>query len=570
MRRWRAALALPVAALLLVLAPVGAGAYKTPVESVDNGVIMDVSPSKILYRDPDFTPGGTLHIKDRATGAVEDVPPVPNRYPVRAFLSPHGAIFAGGSEQPNIGVSEWRDGTMIDHGPTSSPTTLRVAGDYAVWSELGGSGSFVSRRDLAAGTTVEIDPGFTNFDPEPAANGDVYYVATPVGANYDIFRWRDGIIEQLTDDAYWNYAPLTDGVNVAYTKAVPNPAGFGDKTAALMTPAGEEILFDEFRDNDAPSPRYDLAGGWAVFSRIGSVGEAQVWRRSPAGVMSQVSPSGSSWFLNGLGPSGDVWIGSPAHFLARLGAPLFDMGDENLGDTRFTRGGGDWTFMEGGRWFVTHGGTIFELTTGYPRPKGATPLRFSLITAYEPCQSATRMHGPPLAFPSCSPPQKSSQYLTVGTGDSNGQPAKSNGHVLMTTVTGNPSTPADEADIKLDIEITDVRRSDNLQDYTGELQVNGALRLTDRDTVAVAGGRTHGTMGEVGFPFTIPCFATADTTVGATCSLITTWDVGGQFVKEGRRSIWQIGALEVFDGGADGDADTEGNTLFARPGVFIP
>ena len=112
MRGWRAALALPLAALGLVLAPAGASAYQTPVESVDNGVIMDVSPSKILYRDPDFTPGGTLHIKDRATGAVEDVPPVPNRYPSKAFLSPHGVIFAGGDRLPQrrrVRVAGWND-----------------------------------------------------------------------------------------------------------------------------------------------------------------------------------------------------------------------------------------------------------------------------------------------------------------------------------------------------------------------------------------------------------------------------------------------------------------------------
>ena len=41
-------------------------------------------------------------------------------------------------------------------------------------------------------------------------------------------------------------------------------------------------------------------------------------------------------------------------------------------------------------------------------------------------------------------------------------------------------------------------------------------------------------------------------------------------VREGRRSIWEIGQVQVFDGGADGDADTADNTLFAVQGTFTP
>ena len=44
---------------------------------------------------------------------------------------------------------------------------------------------------------------------------------------------------------------------------------------------------------------------------------------------------------------------------------------------------------------------------GYPRPKGATPLRVSLVPAYQECTSPDKTHGAPLAFPSCSPQQAS-------------------------------------------------------------------------------------------------------------------------------------------------------------------
>ena len=51
---------------------------------------------------------------------------------------------------------------------------------------------------------------------------------------------------------------------------------------------------------------------------------------------------------------------------------------------------------------------------GYPRPKGATPFRASLVPAYIACASPNRTHGPPLAFASCSPPQQRSAVLTTG------------------------------------------------------------------------------------------------------------------------------------------------------------
>ena len=44
----------------------------------------------------------------------------------------------------------------------------------------------------------------------------------------------------------------------------------------------------------------------------------------------------------------------------------------------------------------------------YPRPKGAGPLRVSLVPAYDECTAPNREHGPPLAYPSCNPPAQSS------------------------------------------------------------------------------------------------------------------------------------------------------------------
>ena len=71
---------------------------------------------------------------------------------------------------------------------------------------------------------------------------------------------------------------------------------------------------------------------------------------------------------------------------------------------------------------------------------------------------------------------------------------------------------------------------------------------------------------------TIPCAATAsDTQAGATCAVNTTANaVAPGAITSGDRTIWQLGQLEVYDGGTDGDAETDGNTVFLRQGIFVP
>ena len=108
----------------------------------------------------------------------------------------------------------------------------------------------------------------------------------------------------------------------------------------------------------------------------------------------------------------------------------------------------------------------------------------------------------------------------------------------------------------------------DLSDYTGELEALLTLRITDRYN-----GRDNddpATVTDIPFPFSVPCSATGGSQ-GATCSVTTSVDgVTPGVAREGRRAVWEIGQVQVFDGGADGDADTADNTLFAVQGTFTP
>jgi hypothetical protein len=204
----------------------------------------------------------------------------------------------------------------------------------------------------------------------------------------------------------------------------------------------------------------------------------------------------------------------------------------------------------------------------YVRPKGASPTRLSLVPGYPPCTAPDRAHGAPLAFSSCSNPPLASSTLTAGTPDANGAAANFVGSVTLTTIIGRPRCC--DTDVKINASLTDVRRATDLTDYTGQLQLQLPLRITDK--VNDVDGVQPGTMTDYTFRVTIPCAATSNTGVGSTCSVSTAANVlvpGA--VPDGRRTIWALGQVAVYDGGPDGDVSTPtGDTVFAKQGVFVP
>ena len=207
--------------------------------------------------------------------------------------------------------------------------------------------------------------------------------------------------------------------------------------------------------------------------------------------------------------------------------------------------------------------------SGYPRPKGATPLRAALVPAFLKCNAGNRVHGGSLAYASCNPPTPLSSYATVGSPDANGQPAQSVGFAQYTVIPGNLGTPANEADLSIGVSVTDVRAKSDLSDYAGELQAIASLRITDRNN---GGTSTPATLSDSPYSITVPCAATSNTATGSDCAVTTTANaVAAGSVVEGKRAIWQFGQFQVTDGGEDGSAATTiDNTLFLKQGIFVP
>jgi hypothetical protein len=208
--------------------------------------------------------------------------------------------------------------------------------------------------------------------------------------------------------------------------------------------------------------------------------------------------------------------------------------------------------------------------TGYVRPKGATPALASLVVAYKPCTAPNRAHGGGLSGGSCNGPVPESTFLTVGTPDANTAAANMAGSIRADVKVGDPANMVDDADVLLKASLSDVRRKSDLMDYTGELQESLTLRITDRHNGPSLSDPA--TVVDTPFTFTVPCAGTSgDPGAGSNCTVDTTADaVLPGSVPEGKRAIWELQQVRMFDGGSDGVASTAGNTLFATEGVFTP
>jgi hypothetical protein len=211
----------------------------------------------------------------------------------------------------------------------------------------------------------------------------------------------------------------------------------------------------------------------------------------------------------------------------------------------------------------------------HPRPKGATPVRVSLVPAYKQCTgSGNRTHGAPLAFPSCAPPVQSSSYLTVGTPDANGAAADSIGSATL-KVGGSP------AQTVFSLSITDVRcrpgtdaaicnspNSADGPDYSGEVGVAGTVRPTDHYNGSNLDEAA--TVQDIPFIAQFFCVNTADTSTGGVCSEPPPACLGCFPTPEGNRQVIEVSQIEVTDGGPDGHVGDTNNTVFMRQGIFIP
>jgi hypothetical protein len=235
-----------------------------------------------------------------------------------------------------------------------------------------------------------------------------------------------------------------------------------------------------------------------------------------------------------------------------------------------------------------------ELT--YARPKGASPTTFTLVPAFSPCTTANAQHGASLSVASCTSPSQTSSHLTMNAPD---RPAPFNtrpdgiASVTLKTTCLVPGTTAeygesppcplvgDQADVKITSTFDGVRCAsagggcDTAGGtYAGKLLAVLSIRITDMFN---GSGQD-----KAGTAIDYPLSWGAQCTAGS-CDVTTSADaVLPSLVQEQERAIWQLGEMQVLDGGPDGDlatvwgscppacAGNGGEEVFLQQGLFAP
>jgi hypothetical protein len=452
---------------------------------------------------------------------------------------------------------------IVTMDPGGGPMTGVSSGRHPSWSADGTQIVYANGGDIQTmtptGTVLTTCPCATSFGSPPFVEGTYYQdpVWSPDGVRIAYYR-----NDFTHDEDTWSLVVGTAGGPQQSAIFAGYPYG------AAWSPDGTRIYSGGFGITSWPpgagsyqtvladsavvsGPNTSPDGTRLVYSRSPTSGPFEnaiyVVQTDGTGVTRLSPPAPANDYSPAWSPDGN----KIAFVSERDGNPeIYVMNTDGSNQTRFTdtpsqrEDNPDWQ----------------PLPVGYVRPKGATPTRVSLVPAYRQCTSPDRTHGPPLAFGSCSTPAQESSALTVGDA-----PANMSGFVRYETVLGDPSNPADEADIALRVQISDVRAQGSLADYAGEVEAQAMTRMTNHDAGVTA------TATDVWFPLTTQCSATADTSIGSTCTLTTTLDtlIPGAVVERARTML-QLGQVRVVDGGPDGDTATEPNTVFLRQGIFVP
>jgi TolB protein len=422
----------------------------------------------------------------------------------------------------------------------TDPTQVDVAG-HPAWSPDGRKIAFISvfpPRQFGSLYVVNADgSGLTRL-----ASGEYLQPAwSPDGTTIVFAREESSIQEGL-----WAINP--DGTFLRQLTNMP-----GDIEPA-WSPDGRRIAFAGKRIGgpQSDSEIYVLSGpAYATVTRLTFNGATGGDDRAPAW-----SPDGSMIAFQSNRSDPDHWGTNEIFVMKSDGTDQVPLTNDNIEDRD-----PDWQPL--------------RALAAYPRPGGASPLLVYLVPAYKQCtpEAQNSSHVAPLAAGSCSPPVQESSLLTTS---SIGQML---GYVRLDVVVGNPSTPADEADVKIESQISDVRNASDQSDYAGQVLLKSKIRLTDR---ASGFGGVSATADDRNFNVPLSCTPTAEAPRGSTCELTTTVDalIPG-FAKEGKRAVISTVSFQVLDAGPDTDVGSDfpacpptcgtgDERTFLDQGVFAP
>ena len=187
-----------------------------------------------------------------------------------------------------------------------------------------------------------------------------------------IYRYRGGTVTLLASEPPTNGTTTvkTDGTNVYYIQKTPT-----NQALIMITPAGQVKV----ADGAAIGADYQLNQGWLAFTR-NATGAAQVWRRSPDGINTQLTFYGTDSAIAALAPNGEVLFYNGSQlFLSKGSGPPWPV-------AYAAPSSGLTFFWQSDRWLAALGRSLYQLYTGAPQiaSPALSPQRtftFDLIAA---------------------------------------------------------------------------------------------------------------------------------------------------------------------------------------------
>ncbi|MCI3927128.1 Ig-like domain-containing protein [Paenibacillus sp. TRM 82003] len=250
------------------------------------GSLFDVDSERILYLDGE----GTLRLKNRTNG--EEATVMEEANPISAYITPAGAIFVHRTHEGSYRLTEFRDGLLSELGVLKTENSLQVDGTFAIYHV----GKSLMLKDLTSGVETLVSDQAGSWMNDVAEDGTVVFWTS---MKYEVFRFKDGVVEKLNPDNAKVYSyPVTDGNFTLYRKSLT--------TYDLILRNGNEEIALASYNKTVPMPNQDyvLAGGWAAYTKPDQAGNLQVWLRSPTGVTKQLTFREGSSRIGALGENG--------------------------------------------------------------------------------------------------------------------------------------------------------------------------------------------------------------------------------------------------------------------------
>jgi hypothetical protein len=430
------------------------------------------------------------------------------------------------------------DGTRVFFSTDESLESADTDSSYDVYESSGGGISRVSRGPLTGN----------------GANDAFFSGASTDGAR--VFFETDEIL--LANDAD-NFVDVYERAGATLARMSTGPAGGNggfDADFAGASADGSHVYFEteeilHSSDVDSFFDLYDRSGGATTLVSLGPAGgngnfEAHF---EAAGSSNRVFfNTDESLVSTDTDTAADVYERSVSGISRASGGLTGGNGAANASFAGISADGSFLAFTTTEQLVETDTDSsldVYVASTSPPfaRPASATPFRVPLVPAYSLCSSPNSTHVAPLSTPACTPPAEQSSQLTTST------IGRGSGFARLRTIVGDSSTPANEADVRIDAFVTDVLSRSNGLDYTGQTMLQVGLRITDRGSGSFQ--TTPATVEDTTFAVPLPCTAHAGA-AGSSCEVDATVNslVPG-YVKEGALAVISVTSTRLLDAGAD-------------------